>query len=491
MAREKGTGNLQREKSGRWTVRVGINGKRLSRSARTTDRDKAERFLNRFLAPLGLGAERLPLAEAWHHYEMSPNRRDIAKTTLDTKRGVWMAFSRWVEKNHLEITELAQVTDQAVAEYLSEFRCHHSANTYNNHVCVLREIFHLLADKAGLADDPFAGVQLRADDSVTRRELTIDEVERLYAAASKQGKEWRLLVTIGIYTGLRLGDCCRLEWEDVNLEQKVIQIIPAKTKKHAHGRPVTIPIHPQLLAELESATRDHENAPAGLHEKSGCEISSVGRAEARPSRWRVEDSSSPPIPHPSSLTGFVNPVIAEMYTNRNWAVDEGLRRIFKAANITMSVKTDGRARKSIVASFHSLRHTFVSIAANAGVPLPVVQSIVGHCSTTMTRHYYHENLDSLRAAVASIPEVGNRRDGEWGMRDEKREGNREWVMGNASLVGSRVPRDRAAIDPREGLAPARPPSLASRLKRLSQLLAKGLVTDDEYAAQRTRILNDL
>ena len=62
MAREKGTGNLQREKSGRWTVRVGINGKRLSRSARTTDRDKAERFLNRFLAPLGLGAERLPLA---------------------------------------------------------------------------------------------------------------------------------------------------------------------------------------------------------------------------------------------------------------------------------------------------------------------------------------------------------------------------------------------------------------------------------------------
>ena len=408
-------------------------------------------------------------------------------------------------------------------------------------------------------------MQLRADDSVTRRELTIDEVERLYAAASKQGKEWRLLVTIGIYTGLRLGDCCRLEWEDVNLEQKVIQIIPAKTKKHAHGRPVTIPIHPQLLAELqmagngasasggmgsvpsasggshscatatcdmgESATRDHEsracaatavavpiacnprvgsaapareaspqsacgephnpdtegpcgpheNAPAGLHEKSGCEISSVGRAEARPSRWRVEDSSSPPIPHPSSLTGFVNPVIAEMYTNRNWAVDEGLRRIFRAANITMSVKTDGRARKSIVASFHSLRHTFVSIAANAGVPLPVVQSIVGHCSTTMTRHYYHENLDSLRAAVGAIPAIGMKRDE------------------NAILVGASVPRDRTSSVPREGRvptrpntpSPTRPPSLASRLKRLSQLLAKGLVTDDEYAAQRTRILNEI
>ena len=97
MAREKGTGNLQQEKSGRWTIRVGINGRRLSRSTGTRDRDKAEAFLNRFLAPLGLGATKLPLAEAWHHYEMSPNRRDVAKTTLASKRTMWMCFARWME----------------------------------------------------------------------------------------------------------------------------------------------------------------------------------------------------------------------------------------------------------------------------------------------------------------------------------------------------------------------------------------------------------
>ena len=103
MAREKGTGNLQQEKSGRWTIRVGINGRRLSRSTGTRDRDKAEAFLNRFLAPLGLGAIRLPLAEAWHHYEMSPNRRDLARSTLESKRIVWMGFARWMEHNHIEI----------------------------------------------------------------------------------------------------------------------------------------------------------------------------------------------------------------------------------------------------------------------------------------------------------------------------------------------------------------------------------------------------
>ena len=86
MAREKGTGNLQQEKSGRWTVRIGINGHRISRSARTTDKTKAEAFLNRFLAPLGLGAQKLPLAEAWHHYEMSPNRRERHHPWFDTRR---------------------------------------------------------------------------------------------------------------------------------------------------------------------------------------------------------------------------------------------------------------------------------------------------------------------------------------------------------------------------------------------------------------------
>ena len=44
MAREKGMGNLQCEKSGRWTMRVSIKGVRYCRSTRTKDRVKAERI---------------------------------------------------------------------------------------------------------------------------------------------------------------------------------------------------------------------------------------------------------------------------------------------------------------------------------------------------------------------------------------------------------------------------------------------------------------
>lgn len=434
MARGKGTGNLQQEKSGRWTLRVGINGRRLSRSTGTTDRDKAEAFLTRFLAPLGLGATRLPLAEAWHHYEMSPNRRDIAQATLNSKRMVWMGFARWMEHNHIEIGHLAEVTEEAVGEYLAEFRCHHAATTYNNHVCTLREIFRTLAEKAGVVNDPWANVCLRADDSVSRRELTVDEVERLYDAASKEGAEWKLLFMTGIYTGLRLGDCCRLKWENVNLERGVIQVIPEKTKKHAHGKPVTIPIHPSLMAELRIAREEGE-----------------GKREEK-----------------ELLDCFVNPVVADLYLNRNWMLDDVLRKIFTAANITMSVRMQGRSRRSVLASFHSLRHTFVSLSANAGVPLPVVQSIVGHCSTAMTRHYYHENEDVLRQAVSAIPSFG---------------------AGGACVLHVVQPASGATNAPLG--APSRREGVSARLRRLDRLFAQKLVTEEEYATTRARILAEI
>ena len=107
MAREKGMGNLQREKSGRWTMRVSINGQKFCRSTRTKDRDKAERYLQRFLAPFGLGEKRLPLADVWNSYVMSPDRNDLAPATLNSKRVVWMHFARWMEHYHLAVDDLA------------------------------------------------------------------------------------------------------------------------------------------------------------------------------------------------------------------------------------------------------------------------------------------------------------------------------------------------------------------------------------------------
>ena len=98
-------------------------------------------------------------------------------------------------------------------------------------------------------------------------------------------------------------------------------------------------------------------------------------------------------------------MISEMYARSRWRVNHELARIFRAAHIETSVRIEGRRYRTPEATFHSLRHTFVSFAANAGVPLHVIQSIVGHESTAMTRHYYHEDLEALKSAVAVIPRL--------------------------------------------------------------------------------------
>ena len=436
MAREKGMGSLQQEKSGRWTMRVCIDGKRYSRSTRTRDREQAERFLQRFLAPLGLGERRLPLADVWNAYVVSPNRNELAPATLNAKRVVWMHFAKWMERNYLPVKNLAGVTAEMIAEYLALLRANLCGSSYNGRVCVLREIFRTLAAKARLEDDPWEGVRLRPDDSHSRRELTMEELRRLLGAAKKvevegRGLEWYLLFLIGIYTGLRLGDCCRLDWAQVNLAAGVIQIVPRKTRRH-HQRLVTIPIHPALGRALLGT-----QVPDGTREKRP--FSDPAYDGLRPTPESQNGQLASGVPDGSNASGaFLNcgvgaesavvshiekspliacreatcvlktngpvlPMISELYGRARWRVSHELAKIFRAAGITTSIWIEGRRHRTPEATFHSLRHTFVSFAANAGVPLHIVQSIVGHESTAMTRHYYHENIDALKSAVAAIP----------------------------------------------------------------------------------------
>ena len=410
--RTKGLGGLQLEKTGIWTVRCIINGRRISKSTGTRDRAEAEQFAKRFMAPYvkddaertfeniqaavmterQLAAMReaegpqLTIADMWSAYVASPMRRDLAQTTLNGKEQVVRKFVEHLNLLFPEVTEVRHLTRYHTENYLNYLREDHSASTYNNRLCVLREVHRTIMKKAAAKENPWDGFPLRADDSHTRRELTIEELARLVDMASRESAEFRTLFGIAMYTGMRLGDCCKLTWAEVDIVRSIIQKVPEKTKKYRRGRPVTIPIH-KVLADLLMQT---------------------------------------PI---ENRTGYVLPQIGE------WAalgargmgrIHHRIGKIFHNAGIVTSVKIEGRKWKAPEASFHSLRHTFVSMSANAGVPLHIVQAIVGHESTAMTRHYYHENVAALQQAVEAIPSISETGDisegkvAKGGMSDEGR-----------------------------------------------------------------------
>jgi integrase len=56
-------------------------------------------------------------------------------------------------------------------------------------------------------------------------------------------------------------------------------------------------------------------------------------------------------------------------------------------------------------SFHSLRHTAVTLLKGAHVPEAVAMEFTGHASKEMSKHYTHVGREALEKAAAALPEI--------------------------------------------------------------------------------------
>ncbi len=172
------------------------------------------------------------------------------------------------------------------------------------------------------------------------------------------------LFALGIYTGLRLGDCATLRWGEVDLHRNIIRRIPSKTARR-NAKPIIVPIHPVLAGLLS-------------------EISLSDRGE------------------------YVLPETAELYDSRIDLVTDMIQRHFESCGIRTQKPGTGKGtgkRAVVEVGFHSLRHTFVSLCRESNAPLAVVESIVGHSNPAMTRHYTHTSEEAAASAVALLPDI--------------------------------------------------------------------------------------
>ena len=160
------------------------------------------------------------------------------------------------------------------------------------------------------------------------------------------------LIVASLDIGLRLGDMSTLDWKDVDLKRQMIRKLTSKT-----GVVVTIPILPPLRRYLEV-----------LPERSGS----------------------------------VFPELHAKYTGGH-RISHAFKRLLKQLGIESQRDMGDGKRARSTHDIHSLRHTFVWLAADAGVPLPVVQSVVGHLSQEMTQHYATEAAKLLH--LGRLPDL--------------------------------------------------------------------------------------
>jgi integrase len=107
---------------------------------------------------------------------------------------------------------------------------------------------------------------------------------------------------------------------------------------------------------------------------------------------------------------YLLPEIASRYIKDRSGVSATIARVFIAAGLetmdTGSPDKRQRQRNSNKYGFHSLRHTFISWCARAGVPLSIVQSIVGHFSQEMTQYYIQITDEERRQILNALPNIG-------------------------------------------------------------------------------------
>lgn len=297
----------------------------------------------RKLQAVASGAKPVTLGEFVRLWRESPRRKDCGEAMLARYESQLWQFVRWAGEG-VDV----RAVDDDMAERYAKHLARMSGNTYNKHLNTLEAAWRAAGRSAGTEANPWAELPRKRQQTHRRRNLSSEEIAAILAAA--QG-EWRGLIEIGLHTGLRLGDACRLKWSAFKSDGAV-EVTTGKT-----GAVVRLP-SAGLLAALD---------------KSG-------------------------IVRPSNLQGEVLPEIAAIYARDAATVSKRVGQIFERAGIAGRIKERGWSRARADASFHSLRHTFVTRAIEAGVPPPIVRALVGHSTAAMTDRYTHVSAEAIEAA---------------------------------------------------------------------------------------------
>jgi integrase len=306
----------------------------------------------------GVG-HKLALDEVWQAWEDNPNKGNPGASTLSGYKGQWKRFSKWAKKNGIEY--LHETTPALAERYAADlWKSKMAPRTYNSHINFLKGLFRTLKLTASIIENPFEHLRQKEAATESKRNFTPDELKTI---CSRAEGSMRYLIALGLYTGMRMGDCACLAWEAVDFENGLITHIPMKTSRK--GKQVRIPIHPVLESLLE-------------------ELRQTSRGK------------------------YLFPEERKSYLHDGSLLSRRIKRFLKTTcEIETQDKETTGQRKNVVCrvGFHSLRHSFVSLCAANRVPQVAIMELVGHGSPAMTALYSHAGDEQKAKAITALPSV--------------------------------------------------------------------------------------
>lgn len=217
-----------------------------------------------------------------------------------------------------------------------------SYGTALSYLTHLRAAFSSAVRDDIIRKNPFSAMNIRRMDveknKTKRLPFTAEEMHTIMTTFPQRWKE--LVMTSFLTGGQRLGDCCTLKWDSVDLQNGIISFSTTKT-----GKQISAPIVAPLRALLESKERVSE---------------------------------------------YVFPEMARRYIKKSTLSVE-FTSLLRAHGILpeSSIPKIGDRRPVAQKSFHSIRHTVVSMLRSSCMfTADLTRDIVGHNSEAIERAYF-------------------------------------------------------------------------------------------------------
>ena len=293
--------------------------------------------------------------EQWFHQFVKGKRKSRANKTAARHEQMMHEFIEFLGRR--ANLNIAAITSKDI----SDFRDHREGQglapaTVNLDITILSSAFNAAWKQGHVSVNPCAAIEPLKDKAQRKHVFTPEQVSALVKTAEG---DWKGLILVAFYTGQRLGDCANLRWQDIDLvsEIKTIRFQPGK----GGGEVVTV-VHPALEDYLLS------------------------------------------LPTPKSDEAFLFPSLAQRNAS---PLSKHFRKIMEQVRIKQRViRERAKSGRSVNAlSFHSLRHSFSSILANAGVTEEMRMALTGHATRAIHQRYTHHELERLRDAVAVLPRI--------------------------------------------------------------------------------------
>ncbi len=364
-----------------WYIGYSIRGRRLQKSLKTPIKREAQKSLNEFLElerarrqgslteeyflrVTSRGTER-PQARGYMEGWLDEIKKTGTTKTHETYRATINDFLLYLDEKREGNLDLREVTAETVHAYLVHAKgVGRSARTVNNRLKILRIPFKRAMDAGHLDRNPAVMTKpFKLKNEGVRNAFTLAEIE---AVLEKATPPWRWFIICGLYCGQRLGDIVNLRWNQIDTEKRVIRFLQGKT-----GNRTEVPIVQSLLdaiAELSTPTKSDD---------------------------------------------FVWPDYAELYR------ETGATRLSKQFHAILvdcalaepwqDLGGEGKhSRKLNRLSFHSLRHSFVSLLKSAGASEAVAMALAGHSTKAISQVYTHLGAETLRPWMEKLPTLAKK-----------------------------------------------------------------------------------